>query len=767
MKRIFNGIIVYLVFLLSILSCSGGGNSKMSSYPTIPAPLVYEEYDGAEGFHVCDGVRIVSDERIGEKNACLLADGILGHCRKRLEVITRHAYSGEPHSVIFSYNHEIGEEGFRIEINHDFVQIEASDTSGAFYAANYLLQSLDMQKCRHPEWPAVLVYDEPEFHYRGAMLDVSRHFFTVEEVKEFIDMMAVHRLNRFHWHLTDDQGWRIEIKSCPELTRIGAWRGGGESLEGGFYTQDEIREVVDYAFERCIEVIPEIDMPGHSSAALASYPVLGCTGGPYEVAMEPGGVHKDVMCTACDEVYVFIGKVFGEIAELFPSEYIHIGGDEVPRDRWKACPKCQALIKTEKIVASGKCSPEDILQYRFNERVRDIAAGFGKKIIGWDEIASDYTSDEVLIMSWRGIGNGVAAMKRGNDVVLSPVGYTYFNNYQTSDIESEPSSTNGIVTMEAAFGFPLPETAAGCEGRLRGVETCLWSSYLQDWTSVEYQMLPRMAAFSEVAWRGKSRGDFSGFLSRLPGMLSLYEKCGWEYAHHFYSIESVFSVSAEEKCLKVSLSAPCDAEIRYTLDGSRPDRNSALYDGALSISENTRLRAVSRTEGGLESELFSLDFNMVKSTFADVVLNTMPEERYRGHGAATLTDGVYSSPFCTSGLWLGYKDNPCDVTIDLGEVMEMDSLSFSSLVDMGSYIMGVRKAEVSVSSDGENFRIVSEQLYDGPDDMEKRVEKNVLMLGGVSARYVRVLLTGFEVLPQWHTGAGSCPFLFIDEIEVD
>ena len=322
--------------------------------------------------------------------------------------------------------------------------------------------------------------------------------------------MAVHRLNRFHWHLTDDQGWRIEIKSCPELTRIGAWRGGGESLEGGFYTQDEIREVVDYAFERCIEVIPEIDMPGHSSAALASYPVLGCTGGPYEVAMEPGGVHKDVMCTACDEVYVFIGKVFGEIAELFPSEYIHIGGDEVPRDRWKACPKCQALIKTEKIVASGKCSPEDILQYRFNERVRDIAAGFGKKIIGWDEIASDYTSDEVLIMSWRGIGNGVAAMKRGNDVVLSPVGYTYFNNYQTSDIESEPSSTNGIVTMEAAFGFPLPETAAGCEGRLRGVETCLWSSYLQDWTSVEYQMLPRMAAFSEVAWRGKSRGDFSG-----------------------------------------------------------------------------------------------------------------------------------------------------------------------------------------------------------------------------------------------------------------
>lgn len=758
---------LYLVTLFCIMSCSGDRDGCPVSYPTIPVPVVYEEYQGADGFPVSDGVRIVSDERIGEGNATLLAESIGRHCGSVPEVITRHSYLGEPHSILFCYNHEIADEGFRMEVSRDYVRIEASDASGAFYASQYLQQSLDLQKCRHPEWPAVLVYDEPEFHYRGAMLDVSRHFFTVEEVKEFIDMMAVHRLNRFHWHLTDDQGWRIEIKSCPELTRIGAWRGEGENIEGGFYTQDEIREVVEYAFERCIEVIPEIDMPGHSSSALASYPELGCTGGPYKVAMKPGGVHKDVMCTASEDVYAFIGKVLGEVAGLFPSEYIHIGGDEVPRDRWKACPRCQALIKKENISASGKYSPEDILQYRFNEKVREIAAGFGKKIIGWDEIASEFTSDEVMIMSWRGIGKGVAAMKRGNDVVLSPVGYTYFNNYQTSDIESEPSSTNGIVTMEAAFGFPLPETAAGCEGRLRGVETCLWSSHLQDWTSVEYQMLPRMAAFSEVAWRGKSRGDFSGFLSRLPGMLSLYEKCGWEYAHHFYSIESVSSVSAEEKCLKVSLSAPCGAEIRYTLDGSRPDRNSALYNGALSISENTRLRAVSRTEGGLESELFSLDFNMVKSTFADVVLNTMPEERYRGHGAATLTDGVYSSPFCTSGLWLGYKDNPCDVTIDLGEVMEMDSLSFSSLVDMGSYIMGVRKAEVSVSSDGENFRIVSEQLYDGPDDMEKRVEKNVLMLGGVSARYVRVLLTGFEMLPQWHTGAGSCPFLFIDEIEVD
>lgn len=759
---------LYLLALFSLLSCSAGRDCKIVSYPTIPAPLMYEEYVGAEGFQVGDGVRIVSDGRIGEKNAGLLAEGIRRHCGKEPEIVARHAYSGEPNSVIFCYNHEIGEEGFRLEVGNGFVQIEASDTSGAFYAAQYLLQSLDLRKSRHAEWPAVLVYDEPEFHYRGAMLDVSRHFFTVEEVKEFIDMMAVHRLNRFHWHLTDDQGWRIEITSCPELTRIGAWRGDGESQEGGFYTQDEIREVVDYASERCIEVIPEIDMPGHSSSALASYPVLGCTGGPYEVAMESGGVHKDVMCTACEEVYVFIGKVLGEVAGLFPSEYIHIGGDEVPRDRWKACPKCQALIEKEKISTSGKHSPEDILQYRFNEKVRAIAAGFGKKIIGWDEIVSDFTSEEVLIMSWRGIGKGVAAMKRGNDVVMSPVGYTYFNNYQTYDIESEPVSTNGIVTMETAYDFPLPESKGEGKGTIRGVEACLWTSKVRDWPSVEYQMLPRMAAFSEVAWRGKSRRDFPDFLDRLPAMLSLYEKYGWGYAPHFYSIESVFSASAEERCLKVSLSVPGNAEIRYTLDGSWPGRRSQLYEDTLSISENTRLRAVAQTEGGLESELFSLDFNKVKSTFANAVLNTMPEERYKGNGAATLTDGVYSSPFCTSGLWLGYKDEPCDVTIDLGEVKEVGSLLFSSLVDMSAYIMGVRNAEVYASFDGVDFWKAAECFYEGPaSDGIKHVEKNVLTLGDVSARYVRVLLTGFDALPGWHSGAGSRPFLFIDEIEID
>lgn len=758
-----------LVTLFFIISCSGEREYQFDAlYPEIPSPIVYEEYHGVEAFQIDDNVRIVADERIGRGNADLLAEGIFKRCRKTLEIITRHSYVGEPHSVVFCYNHEIGEEGFRIEVGDGFVLIEASDTSGAFYASQYLLQSLDLQKKRHPEWPAVLVYDEPEFHYRGAMLDVSRHFFNVEEVKKFIDMMAMHRLNCFHWHLTDDQGWRVEIKSYPELTRIGAWRGEGENLEGGFYTQDQIREIVEYASERCIEVIPEIDMPGHFSAALASYPRLGCTGGPYAVAMETGGVHKDVMCTAREESYVFVKNVLSEVAGLFPSEYIHIGGDEVPRDRWQVCPHCQALIKKENIVASGEYSPEDILQYRFNEKVREIAAGLGKKIIGWDEIVSDYTSDEVLIMSWRGVGKGVAAMERGNDVVLSPVGYSYFNNYQTYDIESEPASTNGIVTMETAYSFPLPATAAENQGRLRGVEMCLWTSQVGDWTSVEYQMLPRLAAFSEVAWRGRAKGRFSDFIDRLPSMIYLYENAGYEYAPHFYSIKSDFSVSSEGNCLKVSLSVPCNAEIRYTLDGSRPGGNAALYDGTLSISDNTRLRAVSRTKGGLESELFSLDFNRVKSTFANAVLNTMPEERYKGQGASTLTDGVYSSPFCTSGLWLGYKDEPCDVTIDLGEVMEIDRVSFSSLVDMSAYIMGVRKAEVSVSSDGAEFKKVAECTYDGPvSDDVKHIEKNVLTFEEVEARYVSVLLTGFDVLPEWHSGAGSRPFLFIDEIEVD
>lgn len=745
------------------------------SYPSVPRPVSVSVPAKASGFVLRRRVDIGTDS-LSADAAAFLAESIEEYSKSKAYVYLSETKSSaspegtspvsckiaDGHDVIYVYNHSIPAEGFRLMTDLKGAVIEYSDKSGAFYASQMLVHSLMNQTGNVKEWPAVAVYDYPAAAYRGAMLDVSRHFFGVEDVKHFIDMMAMHRLNRFHWHLTDDQGWRVEIKSIPELTSAGAWRQAPDGKEGGYYTQDEIRELVAYAASKCIVIVPEIDMPGHSSAALAACPELGCTGGPYRVSEKDGTVHKDVMCPGKDAVYAFADKVIGEVAEMFPYEYIHVGGDEVPRDRWNECPDCQNLIRKEGLAAADGMNPGDRLQTYFTEKVREIALAHGRKIAGWDEILAPGLSEDIAVMSWRGAGAGLKAAAQGHKVVFSPVGYFYLNNYQVADIENEPLSTNGIVPMEKVYEFPLMSEG---DSLICGVEACLWASRLDNRDDIDYQMLPRLAAFSEVAWSGTKRGDFDGFVERLPSVLSLYEAAGFKPARHYFAVNADYSAGPDG--LEVSLSSPECSEIHYNMTGNDPSLSDPVYSSAIKLSSSSKLRAAAWTDAGLRSDVFVLDFDRKVSSFCDVRLNTQPEERYAADGCL-LTDGVHSGPFHTTGLWLGYKERPLDIVIDLGIQSEISGINFTSLVDMGAHIMGVSGAMVYLSADGKNYvPTASENFLEPSENTGKTICSHSLSFGRQEARYVRVILQGFQALPLWHPSAGEQPFLFIDEIEVN
>lgn len=420
----------------------------------------------------------------------------------------------------------LGSEGYRLTVTKQKVLIEASEKAGLFYGLQTLRQLLPTEIFSQKavdgiQWqlPCVTIEDTPRFQWRGMHLDVCRYFMPTDFVKKYIDLLALHKMNTFHWHLTEDQGWRIEIKKYPKLTELGAWRketvvgrNSGQydgKPHGGFYTQDEVREIVDYAKQRYITVVPEIEMPGHSLGALAAYPELSCTGGPFEV-MKRWGVFSDVYCAGNDQVFVFLEDVLSEVLALFPSEYIHIGGDECPKDRWKNCPKCQARIKAEGL------KDEHELQSWFITRMEKYLNDHGRRLIGWDEILEGGLAPDATVMSWRGEAGGIAAAQSGHDVVMAPNGYMYFDYYQ-ADPQNEPLGIGGFVPLERVYSYnPVPDVLAKDQQKhVLGVQAQIWTEYIPTPDHAEYMAYPRGAALAEVAWTPLARKDYGDFYQRL------------------------------------------------------------------------------------------------------------------------------------------------------------------------------------------------------------------------------------------------------------
>ena len=437
-------------------------------------------------------------------------------------------------------------EGYILTVSQKGVSIQGGSAAGVFYGIQTLRKAVKEGPIMNP----VVITDAPRFVWRGMHLDCSRHFFSVDFVKKFIDLLALHNMNRFHWHLTDDQGWRIEIKKWPKLISVGSQRSGtiiGTNSDidngipyGGYYTQEEARDIVRYAQERHITVIPEIDMPGHMLAALASYPELGCTGGPYQVG-HYWGVYKDVLCVSNERVYQFVEDVLTEIMDIFPSEVIHIGGDETPTEKWLQCPKCQALQKQlpapQQSAAdfeplTSKLSP---LQAHFTQRVFNFLTSKGRRALGWDEIL-DGSPQDAMIMSWRGTAPGAKAAETGHDVIMTPTTYCYFDYQQVKDTQFEPSRCGGFIPIEKVYSLdPAPDSlSVAAREHILGAQANLWAEYMTNEAMVEYQALPRMSALSEVQWTQPDRKDYDSFKERLTRLTALFELYHYQYAKHLW-----------------------------------------------------------------------------------------------------------------------------------------------------------------------------------------------------------------------------------------
>lgn len=533
-----------LVVIFGLMLCVG---AKAMSYDVVPLPQSIQMQKG-EPFLLNNQVQILASESLQTEAAFLqsylkeLTGLELAFSQKREKKVSYIELAISPNTAA---------EGYLLTVSKKGISVVGGSSAGVFYGIQTIRKAMaENGDASAIEFPAVVITDSPRFSWRGMHLDCSRHFFSVEFVKKFIDLLALHNMNTFHWHLTDDQGWRIEIKKYPKLTTIGSQRSGtvlgtNSDLDdgiphGGFYTQQEARDIVKYAAERHITVVPEIDMPGHMLAALACYPELGCTGGPYQVG-HYWGVYTDVLCVGNPKVYEFVEGVLGEIMDIFPSEVIHIGGDETPTVKWQQCPKCQALSKElgstvtldeELSPLTSKLSP---LQAHFTKRVFDFLTSNHRRALGWDEIL-DGSPQDAMIMSWRGTAPGAQAAELGHDVVMSPTTYCYFDYLQSEERIFEPSRCDGFIPVEKVYALDPAPDSISVEARqhILGVQANIWTEYIFTEGMVEYQALPRMSALAEVAWTNQEVRNYDAFVNRLTRFSSLYEFYRYQYAKHLW-----------------------------------------------------------------------------------------------------------------------------------------------------------------------------------------------------------------------------------------
>ena len=509
---------------------------------------------------------------------------------------------------------KLGEEGYELKSTSKSVTVKANHAKGLFYAVQTIRQMLPPEIERSANensdivWtiPAAVIKDFPRFPYRGMHLDVCRHFFPVSFIKKYIDYLAMHKINAFHWHLTEDQGWRIEIKKYPKLTEVGSIRKETiiekteeyDGIEyGGYYTQEEIKEIVEYAGKRFITIIPEIEMPGHSVAALTAYTEYSCTGGPFEVRTK-WGVSKDIYCAGNDETFKFVEDILTEVIELFPSKYIHIGGDEAPKDRWKECPKCQQRIKDEGL------EDEHELQSYFIKRIEIFLNSKGRKLIGWDEILEGGLSPDATVMSWRGIEGGIDAATQGHDVIMVPYSHLYFDGYQ-ADSEIEPLAIGYWAPIEKVYEFePIPEVLTKKQKKhILGAEATLWTEYIATEEYAEYMLMPRISALSEIVWSPKQTRDWDDFAIRLQQQYERYMKMEANFRIPTPLVDNVVNL---DKTDALEIKSQIDiGEIRFTTDGSNPTPESPLYTRPLVFNKNTTLKSRSFIPSGRGSSIIS------------------------------------------------------------------------------------------------------------------------------------------------------------------
>ena len=758
---------------LLMTACSNQPTT-VANYEVVPMPLEINTTQQAS-FLLKSGVTVyypAGNEKM-QRNAEFLASYVKAQTGIELQV---QAGEGGKGGIVLQLGlANDNPEAYQLKVDASQVVISSPSEAGVFYGIQTLRKAVDVAEGSNVELPAVEIKDQPRFGYRGMMLDVGRHFFSMDEIKTYIDMMALHNINRFHWHLSEDQGWRIEIKKYPKLTEIGSMRKetviGHNSGKydgkpyGGFYTQEQAKEIVAYAAERYITVIPEIDLPGHMQAALAAYPELGCTGGPYEVWTQ-WGVSDNVLCAGNDQTIQFIKDVLAEIVEIFPSEYIHVGGDECPKVKWSTCPKCQARIKALGLKSDNKHTKEERLQSYVIHEAEEFLNSKGRKMIGWDETLEGGLAPNATVMSWRGEAGGIEAAKQHHDVVMTPNTYLYFDYYQSKDTETEPMAIGGYLPIERVYSYePMPKSLSPEEQKyIVCVQANLCTEYIPDFKQVQYMVLPRMAALSESQWCAPEKKNYEAFLQRVSRLVNIYAKNGWNYATHIFDVMLDLKPNTETGTLDAVARTIDNAPIYYTLDGSEPTTASEKYTDVIKIDKPCTLRTVAIRPSG-SSKITKDEISFSKSSMKPITMLQPINKQYEFSGATVLVDGMTGNMNYKTGRWIAFYTNDLEAVIDLKEATEISSMTLHTCVEKGDWIFDTRGITVSVSDDNQTFKEVASEAYPAMKESDpNQIYTHELKFDPVKTRYVKVKALSEQKIPSWHGGKGNPGFLFVDEI---
>ncbi|WP_205728758.1 glycoside hydrolase family 20 protein [Flavobacterium ranwuense] len=679
--------------------------------------------------------------------------------------------------VEFVIEKDIQEEGYQLTVSSTAIVIKASSPKGVFYGMQSIFQTLPAIRTNAAlEVPIMVINDYPRFKWRGMHLDVSRHFFGPEIVKEYIDLMASYKINVFHWHLVDDQGWRIEIKKNPKLTEIGAWRvdqthlnwserpqakEGERPTYGGFYTQEQIKDIVKYATERNITVVPEIEMPGHVASAIASYPQLSCTQQP-QLPMT-GGNYSNMSSNYCagnDEVFSFLEDVLTEVMPLFPSSYIHIGGDEVDKGPWKKCARCQARMKSEGL------KDEHELQSYFIKRIEKFVISKKRKIIGWDEILEGGLAPEAAVMSWRGEAGGVEAAKMKHNVVMTPGTPFYFDHYQAGP-EGEPLAIGGFNTVKRVYDYdPIPkELNKEDEAYILGAQANIWTEYITTPEHLEYMILPRMAALAEVLWDPKENKNWDSFNERLQYHFKGYAQKALHFSPGNFTVS--IKPSTENGPLMVTLfTEALNGEIRYTTDGSEPTVQSDKYEKPIAINSSLVIKASTVVDGQIKGlQAAKQNFVMHKAVGSTVKYTNPVSQYYLADGQNSLIDGVRGTSV-VGKYWHGFSGKDMIATIDLGQAKTIQNISLGCLQNYSDWIFLPQSVKFEVSADGKTFTEI--KTVNNPVDINQKsaMHNFSTTFSPQTVKFVRVTAKS-NICPPGHSGEGKPGWVFVDEIIVE
>lgn len=766
--------------LLFFIACTSEKTTPVASYDIVPMVQEIKTTD-AKPFILNKTTKIsfpATNSKLA-RSAALLSEYIAQITDFRLEITDKQDIENAIKLTI-DYASD-NPEAYIINVNSSLITINGSTEAGTFYGIQTIRKSIPVNADTEIEFPSTEITDYPFYAHRGASLDVSRHFFPIDFVKKYIDILAMFNINVFHWHLTDDQGWRIEIKKYPKLTEVGSKREhtiiGRHTGEfdnkpvSGFYTQEEIKDIVKYAEERFITIIPEIDIPGHTLAALASYPYLGCTGGPYQVGAE-WGIYEDVLCAGNEEVFTFLDDVMTEVLPLFPARYIHIGGDECLKNRWMACPKCQARMRHLGLKDSPEHPLGEQLQSYFISRVEKMINDKGKSIIGWDEILEGGIAPNATIMSWRGTEGGVYAANKGHDVIMTPEQYVYLDYYQSPDVDNEPFTFGWLTELKKTYSFnPMP--AGLDENSLKhilGAQVNIWTEYMPSGQNVEYMLLPRMCALAETVWTNPERKDYNEFVSRLYRLSKHFDKLEYENCKQAYEIQDSIVVDTVKNEINLYMSTFDNSPIYYTLGDKEPTAESALYtyNSPITIKSNIIFKAVTYREN-VRGKVYTKDFIVHKAFAKPITLKYEPDKRYMFDGATTLVNGqLGSNASYRTGMWLGFPGTDFEAHIDMKELTDISSLDLNSYVNTRGGLFAPKSLALLISADGNTYKEVFKETY---EERTEHISPVVITLSAnlneaVKARYIKVIAESVKVLPEWHEKKGDKAYLMLDEVRV-